>query len=192
MVAFTVSRSAWTILASQRTSIPRYGGASSARQILTFGSRSTCRTFTSSRTATTVKPPSVHSCQTGDMRMVPFLNRVANVAQRGSARKSPTSSGRRFLRIRPPECRSIDRWYRFEISSGFDAAGGPSPQPLPPFDRLREQGEGVCFGNDRLEYSCTFVPSYDHAEGRRILRPSARRVAQRRLRIVKSVIPLSF
>lgn len=46
------------------------------------------------------------------------------------------------------------------------------PNPLPPFDRLGEQGKDVCFGNDGLEDPCTFFPSHDDVEGRKILRPA--------------------
>src|SRR5438477_511288 len=51
--------------------------------MLVRGSRRRCATFTSTPVVTTSKPPSRHSCHTGESRTSPFRRRVARTARSG-------------------------------------------------------------------------------------------------------------
>ena len=57
--------------ALQRNSTPRYGGECSHTTMFALGSRRRCTAFTSRLLVTMWKPPSRHSCQTGDKSTVP-------------------------------------------------------------------------------------------------------------------------
>src|ERR687888_2042281 len=63
------------------------------------GSRRRWPTFTSSPRVTTSKPPSRHWCQTGERSTRPSRRYVASTATSGCSSRSPSSSGRRSLRI---------------------------------------------------------------------------------------------
>src|SRR3954453_21596784 len=83
-----------------RTSTPRYGGVCSQTTMLARASRCMCFTLPSLLRVATVKPPSRHSCQTGESITLPSRRWVASTASSGSSTRSPRSSMARFLRTR--------------------------------------------------------------------------------------------
>src|SRR5919197_294575 len=66
--------------------------------MLARASRRRCRAFTSSLRVTTLKPPSRHSCQTGESRTPPSRRYVASTATSGCRSRSPSSAGVRSFR----------------------------------------------------------------------------------------------
>src|ERR687887_170888 len=70
--------------------------------MLARASRRRCRAFTSSLRVTTLKPPSRHSCQTGESRTPPSRRDVASTATSGCRSRSPSSARVRAFRTQYP------------------------------------------------------------------------------------------
>jgi len=97
--------------------------------MLARGSRRSGAAFTLRLLVTTWKPPSRHSCQTGDKSTVPSRRYVAKTASRRSPAKSPRSSMARSLRMLAGYARATQPFVTDRESSTVTGTGTHASGP---------------------------------------------------------------